>query len=511
MAEFDLTTFAVQRIDSTGLGIDTSATSALQQLAFRPLTEKFLSGVEEMIKADDVIRDLRKASLQTLDQVAATAANFFVVAKTGTFSTGTVSLFFKTPQDISIGIGQSFTASNSARFFATVPLSVTAAQISVQFDPIQGGYRLDIPAVQSSGTGPDFNIKAGAIVSMDGQTDNISLVTNLEDFSNSVAAETQVQLATRAIDSASQRNYTSPDSVKALLLQDARILAVSAIGSGDPEMIRDIQFSGVHGNGCQDVYVYGADPLVPFVTDQPLRPDFLPAFVFFGHDVTLGRYDAAVPISATPGPIVAVTKVEYGTGTGSGFLPIGILTDGEDYVQEFFGPGTAATKNSPEEVWRLRVIKQPALPATTIRVTALRNPLPSILQAELAANKARCLSLDSLHFAFTVAVIDVTAVVKPLSGASTNAGTYSAAVQALITSAPVAGEIDASDVIDALVQAGADEVFLPITMRVTIYYPDLSKSVIQVGNSISGTALVKGSFSERTIAFVAGTISIAVT
>lgn len=509
MADFDLKTLMLQRIAAFDPTIDTSDSSQLSELACRPF-EFFLTGLEAVIQADDVVRDLRKASLMTFDQVAAFASNFDVTPKSGTRAVGAVSVYFRTPQDVTISVGQGFTAGNGARFFSTVTTSVTATQMSAQFDPIQGTYRIDIPSVQSTGAGDEFSIEAGQMIAMDGQGANVSMVTNLAAFSISVAAETKEQLAARIFSSASMRNYCSADSTKAILLGDPRVVAASVIGAGDPEMTRDILFGGLHVNGLQDAYVYGAEPLSDYVVDQPLRPDFLPTFLFFGRDLTLGRYDASAPIGATPGPVVAVLKVEHGTGTGSGFAPIGLLANGEDYVMEFMSPGTANTKNSSEELWKLRLIRRPESPSSSVRVTALRTNLPSILQTELPGLGTRAPAQGCLIKAFTVALLDVAVTVKPLPGSSRDASVYEKVIADLIRSTPIAGTIDDSDIVAALAAAGIDRTELPFTTVARIFYPSLAVATIPLGDSIDAAALESGAFTARTIAYHPGLIEVSI-
>ena len=509
MANFDIKTFLNQRITAVDPSIDTSDMSQTSEIMSRTLAS-FLAGLEEMIQQDDVVRDLRKASQMTFDQVAAIAANWGVDPKSGSRSVGTVNIFYRTPQDASITIGQAFTASNGTRFFASAPVSITSAQLSAQFDATQGGYRLDVPGITSTGAGPEFSVAAGSISAMDSQTENVLLVTNLADFSQSVAAETGQQLADRIISSASMHNYCSADSTKAVLLADPRITAVSVIGAGDIEMIRDILFGGLHTNGMQDTYIYPAAPLKTYIADQPIRPDFLPSFFFYGHDVTAGRYDPAIPIGDNAGPIVGVRKVEYGTGSGSGFIPFGVLSAGEDFVYEFIAPGIAATKNSSEEVWRLHLIKRPPAPATSVRITALRNPLPSILQAELATSGNRAPAQGTMFKAFTLALLDVSAIVKPLPGASTDSATYANAISDLIQRTPIAGAVDVSDIIDALVVAGADDVVLPVVAVANIFYPDLVTATIQITNTVGSPSIERGAFTARTIALYPGNISVVV-
>lgn len=510
MTDFDNKTFLLQRIALADPSIDTTDASQWSALVGRPV-QNYTSGLGALIANDDIARDLRKSEQMTFDQVAAFASNFFVDPKTGTSSTGTVNIFFIAPQDVNIALGQAFTADNGTRYFASASLQITAAQVSAQFDSNYGGYRVDVPNVTSTGFGSDYSIVAGSIVAMDNETANVLLVTNLSDFSKSVAAETKAELAARIPDAASQRNYCSTDSTKALLKNDPRVLAVTVIGAGDVEMVRDIQFGGIHSNGLQNTLVYAAEPLIVTAVDQPIQPDFLPTFVFYGHDITAGVMNPALPIGANAGPVVAVEKVEYGTGSGNGFLPIGTLANGEDFVYEFMPGGSAATKNSPEEFWRIALIKRPPSPATTVRATVLRNTLPSILQTELFPTGARAPAQATLFFGFTVALVDITATVRPLPGASNDPAVYEAALAALIRSTPIAGEVDQSDLVDILVRAGADEVFLPVKAEAAVYYPDLVVATVELQSGLDVAAFDRGPYTARTIGLYPGVITVTVT
>lgn len=509
MADFDIKTFLLQRMALVAPDVDTGESSQWSALVGRPL-QNFMAGLGELINNDDIVRDLRKSSQMTFEQVAAFASNFYVPPKIGTASVGTVSVFFATPQDVSIAIGQQFTASNGTRYFASRGLQVSAAAVAAQFDSNNGGYRIDVPFVTSKAFGPDYSITAGSIISMDNQTENVILVTNLTDFSKSVSAETKEQLAARIKDGASMRNYCSTDSTKALLGDDPRVAADTIIGAGDIEMIRDIEYDGVHGNGLQDTYVIGAEPLTVTAIDQPIVPDFLPTFVFYGHDITAGVMNPALPIGANAGPVVAVEKVEFGTGSGNGFLPIGTLANGEDFVYQFLPGGDAGTKNSPEEYWRIALIKRPPSPATTVRATVLRNKLPSILQVELPTNGARTPAHATLFKSLTVAIVDVNSAVKPLPGASNDPAVYEAAIEALIRGTPIAGEIDQSDIIDALVRAGADSVGIPVKAEAVVFYPDLVVSTVQLVADVTGVEFDRGPFTARTIALVPGIITVTI-
>ena len=145
-----------------------------------------------------------------------------------------------------------------------------------------------------------------------------------------------------------------------------------------------------------------------------------------------------------------------------------------------------------------------------MRVTALRTTLPSILQQELAESGNRAPAQGTLFKAFTVALLDITAIIRPLPGQSQDPATYAAAISGLISSTPIAGNIDLSDIIDVLVRAGADEVILPISAQARVFYPDLTSAIALISNRVGGESLARGPFTERTIAYTPGNISVSI-
>lgn len=509
MATVDLKTLLRQRIQLADPTIDTSDTSQWSELVARPM-DAFLSTLDAMLARDEIVRDIRRSADMTQSEIEALASNFYVPTKPGSVSVGAVTLFFASPQDVVIPLGQNFIASNGSKFVTTTTTSITRTQLSTQFDPVKNAYRLDILGIQSKGTGPSFSIKSGDIVAMDGQPANVIQVANESDFSESVAAETRSQYAARIIQSASMRNLCSADSAKALVNDDPRVVAATAVGAGDVEMIRDIVF-GVHANGKQDTYVFSASPLVPYVVDQQLTVGSLPSFLFFGRNLSEQTPTQGTDISEDlAGPIVFIQSVDYGTGTSGGFAQIGTLTAGEDFLYEFLSGYGPETKNSSEEFWRIKIVKRPADPANVIRVTALRAPVVSALQKEFRVSGARTPAHETLFKAFTTILVDVTAVVKPLPGASTLPETYQDAIRNLIVSNPIAASIDDSDIVATLVAAGADRVLLPIKADARILYPDLNegRAVFDGAITASGLERIQATATARTMAFYPGTITV---
>jgi hypothetical protein len=295
------------------------------------------------------------------------------------------------------------------------------------------------------------------------------------------------------------------------LLDDPRVTAVSPIGAGDIEMIRDIIY-GVHANGKQDVYVYSAEPLIPYILEAPVVVPGLPNFAFLGFDLSSSAFGGVYPPynASLSGPVVFIQKVEYGTGTGSAFQPAATMAHGEDYKYQHLILGNTGNKNSIEENWELTILKRPPSAFLTIRVTALRAPLAATLQTELATSGARAPAQFALVKSFFAAFLDLSVSVKPLTGASTDPSHYVKAITDLITGSPIAAQVDESDIVDVLVQAGADRVDLPFPSALRILYPDLSEGRADFRGTIDTASLERGQASTRTIALYPGDIQVSV-
>jgi hypothetical protein len=513
MAGFDFEALMLDKVRTSNPGLDVSRASIWSELSSRPFLG-FNSLVEQLIGRDAIARDIRKFAEMTDDELDALAANFWVFRKTGTTAVGTVTAYYSVPQDVAIGFGQPFVSKTGAVFIATAPVVLSKAQVSLAFDPVQNAYRVDIPSVQSTGTGDFFNVGVNDIVQMSSQTDNVILVTNLTPFSTSIARETNAELAARIIDSASMRNLCSADSTTALVKSDLRVNAVSVIGAGDPEMIRDITF-GVHINGLQDTFIYPKTPLIPYIVEGQVTGGGItfPSFTFVGRDLSAtftGEPPVFNPDSA--GPVVFISKVEFGTGIGSGFTAQGTMTLGEDFTYQFIGTGNVNNKNSDLETWRVIILRNPvpSITDTTIRITALRAPLISALQFEFRTSGKRSTSHTTLFKSFIPVFLDVSATIKPKNGASNIADFYVQVIRDLIASTPIAIGLDGSDIIAQLEDFGADRVEIPIIATGRVLYPDLSEATAAFQNNVNLTSLerLEVGASIRTMALYPGTITV---
>jgi hypothetical protein len=474
------------KIRAAAPDLDTTFTSIFYELCVRPFLS-FLSVIESLIDRDAIARDIRRYAEMTDQELEALAANFFVFRKSGTPSVGTVTVFYDTPQDVVIPIGQTFTSKSGASFVSTETISLSKNQLSLKYDRTEDAYRVDVPGVKSVGTGDGYNIGIGEIVQISSQTENIKFITNYSPFSKSVAKEENSEFAARIKNSASMRNLCSADSAAALLSDDDRVSAVSTIGAGDPEMIRDIKY-GTHVNGMQDTYIYASEPPSVSLFEKAIdNPTALPTFYFNGSDLS-AVFTGSIPEynPSNPGPVIYVSSVEYGTGFGTAFSKVGDLAFPEDYAMAFAGDGVKEEKNSTKELWKLQIVKNPDTERTdlVVRVTAYVMPLISNIQAEFKESNKRSAAHTTLFKNFTPAVLDVSVVVKPNPSASRDPSYYENIISSLILANPIAASIDGSDIITALENGGADRVEIPISATARVMYPDLSVLTASFQNNI---------------------------
>lgn len=511
MATIDFATLLQQAILSVNPQIDVSDSSQISELVIRPL-RAYMANVEALIQRDEIVRDIRRYREMSDSELESLAANFFVTRKLGAYATGRVFVYYLTPQDVSLPIGQQFFSTSGAVFISTTQVSLKSAQVSTLYDPVKSAYAVEVTKVRSLGTGPTFNVGAGDIASMANQTSNVVLVTNPEAFVPSIAGETKDQLAVRIPQGASQRNLCSADSARAFFNDDPRVLASTIIGAGDNEMYRDILY-GVHINGAQDAYIYSAAPLTPYVVEQNISVPGLPVFAFLGPDLSGTVVNNTYPPYAPDrsGPVVFIQKVEYGTGSGGSFVPAGLLLPGQDYLCSQLALGLDANKNSVNENWQLAITKRPPSTATRIRATVLRAPIVAALQASLAASGARAAAQTLLIKHFFTAVLDVSIALRPVVGASTDPAFYAQVITNLIATNPIASQIAESDVVAALVANGAGRVDLPFTSNVRVFYPDLTQGTATFRGSIDMSTLENGQATVRTMALYPGNISITIT
>lgn len=491
----DLKTLIKSRINAIDPTIDTSESSQINMLVVNPLVGSLI-GVQDVIDRFDIAFDARRASEMTDDETNQMASRWSVTRKERVFAAGSVVIRYAVPQDVVIDVGQQFIANNGAIFIATERMALTASQMASLFDPINGNYVVTVLGIESVDAGDLYDIGPGEIVSMADQTTNVVSVTNPDAFSKSRSGETNEELIARVVQSASTRNYASNDSCVATVLQDPRVRAASAIGSGEPEMVRDILY-GIHRNGMQDIYIYPADDLIEY-------PVYLATADLANSATYLVQGGLA---GQATGPYVFIKSVEYGSGSGAAFVSAGALAPGEDYLLDFY-QSSEGDKNSAIESWVMNFVKIPGV--QTIKVVFLRAPLIAALQSELPALGARATAHRTLYKAITPIFLDIDATVKPAQGKSSDPAYYVSVIQNVIKSAPIASRIDESDLIAALSNAGADRVDIPVLAHARVLYPDLSYATVDFDQEIDASTISRGSATERTMAFYPGTVNVSI-
>ena len=187
------------------------------------------------------------------DAVDALTSNFFVERNPGGYSGGVARVYYSTPVDrewpengiiISSGNGQVYTNPN--------PFIVTEREVAANLE--EGLYFYDIPVVALE-RGEDANQIPGNLVSVSNDA-QVVRVTNPAHITGGRARETNTELINRTKASIAVRDLVTGKGFNATLFENfsSFIKEISAIGFGDPEMMRDIVYNA-HIGGKVDGYI----------------------------------------------------------------------------------------------------------------------------------------------------------------------------------------------------------------------------------------------------------------
>ena len=215
----------------------------------------------DQLLMDPVIREvqlikqgqsLANPELLADSEADALVANFFITRNLGGLATGRVRLYFNAPVAINITIGNVCYTADGHRYLPTTLQSISAE--SMLFNSSGNLYYFDINVTAEAG-GDDYNVTAGSIVGVT----NLSVAvraTNISAFTNGLLSEDTASLVARAQQSITERSLVVPRGTIARLQdQFADMTQIQVIGTGDPEMQRDL----VTGGDLGPVLLQGSD------------------------------------------------------------------------------------------------------------------------------------------------------------------------------------------------------------------------------------------------------------
>jgi uncharacterized phage protein gp47/JayE len=190
------------------------------------------------------------------------ASNYNLVRRQGTYATGSVLLVLGNAQEYALPAGYQFSI-GALNYVTTQVWNIVnstpadfTSQVQIMTDA-QGGYYVVIP-LRASAAGAAYNAVAGTAMTMpQGASANIRSATVYDALGGGTDAETNTQFMTRIPIAMSQSEFSSEDAITTRLMnQFPEVTAVSVIGMGDEEMLRDKHnvFGGSFG-GRVDVYL----------------------------------------------------------------------------------------------------------------------------------------------------------------------------------------------------------------------------------------------------------------
>jgi hypothetical protein len=281
--------------------------------ALRDLAVKAVAGTVALMRETGRQIDIRQ-SIKTIlevdtsddptatdDAVDAWAANWFIGRRGGGYAR-IMSYGLATQRaDLTVKRTTRFYKSSDLPFLLDnggVDLNIPAEQLTALFDSsgIITGYQFKVPLVaQTTGTG--FNIEPGRFSSFDNFSPYVTQIETLTRATGGKDIETTPDLIDRSGTVVATRNLINARSCDVVLKDEyVEITALSLIGMGDVEMIRDREVEAtngieVHTGGCQDIFVATSLMETSFtgtVGGKFQRPDNV-ANVF--RDLTYAPYD----------------------------------------------------------------------------------------------------------------------------------------------------------------------------------------------------------------------------
>lgn len=254
--DVDLETYLVDRLRTEHPTLDVSEGSGIRDLVLRPMVT-MLAPIRREINAISVTQSLNNYDIMTREEVDSLLGNFFLSIQDGAVATGTVRVFFSTPQAAVIDSLVRFSTDDDLRFFPSSVVSITATSMALNRDG--SFYFVDVPC-QAENRGVEYNISAGKITKVETIIGAVK-VTNIIGFQSGVDDETKATAVTRARESITTRTLATSRGISTLITDSfANIDKIQVIGFGDAEMKRDViegpqSVSGIPGGfeGAADV------------------------------------------------------------------------------------------------------------------------------------------------------------------------------------------------------------------------------------------------------------------
>ena len=267
-----------------------------------------ISELDSTLSIQDLIQDPSSVTSEIIDKLA---ANVGLTRQEGTKATGTVTVVLESLVTTVIPAGSGFTDDSgntyltTATFIGVVSQSLVTDSNTKLITQSGSNYTFEIE-VEAEDASSQTSLKKLSALTPSSSLSNISQAYASADFSPGSDSESDPALLGRIQMAMSQPVNDSESHIKSLLVkQYPDISAVSVIGMGDPEMLRDKNnLLGVSTGGHTDVYIRNAD--LPQSTTYETTATL--------QDAAAALWEVNIPASVLPG-FYSVTQIVLPNGT----------------------------------------------------------------------------------------------------------------------------------------------------------------------------------------------------
>lgn len=245
----DMGVFLQDRLNQEFPDLPTKEGDALTDLLIKPAILLW----DPLIRENFRIRQqmsFRDATIMTLDEAEALAANLFSERNKGTSSRGASRLYFARPQSISIGPANFITSRGGLHFYPTETQSISVEEML--FNVESDLYYFDVNVV-AEGPGEEYNIGPDELVTIANVSPAVR-VTNKNRFRFGMPAETAVDFIDRVEQDLTERSMVTERGIVAKVAKSfSDVTRIAVTGFRDPEMNRDV----ITGGGLGKIHLAG--------------------------------------------------------------------------------------------------------------------------------------------------------------------------------------------------------------------------------------------------------------
>ena len=290
----DVRRFLIQKILEANPSAEVRSGSGYGTIVIKPMSILLapFSNELEAFRARLSLADVATLGSEATDDLI---ENLFIDRRVGNLASGSVRVYFASPQEKTIPIGTGFVSESGNLYLASETITVTAGAMSINRDGTD--YYVDVPIVAAD-FGTEYNTDENTITSTETDILGAIRVTNPSEVKDGLSTETDQEFVDRAGNAITVRNLVNRRSVQTVLLNEFNFIkSIQEIGKADPEMLRDL-IEIITSLGPEEIHIGGhADLYIEPAINESVSVD--------------------IPSSSMVGELVISTNVDRGKVTES--------------------------------------------------------------------------------------------------------------------------------------------------------------------------------------------------